>query len=147
MAVSKLHRYRPGSHQDLYCCRDLGFPVLLSFCSAIEFHCPESTSIHQGWVLIMSPSRDSQQFLDEEHLLTEEEKDSVSAPVAISRRQPRSKLLTWSVVLNLVLAALLVASWSLSAWRSKKYWIPNEIYCKYCRYVPKHYQKADQKTK
>lgn len=80
----------------------------------------------------MSP-KDSDELLDEEYLLEEEQKDDLFAFSSASKRNGLwARLLPYSAALNVILLlSVVVAVWIVPIQRSRGTCIPNEVYCSY----------------
>ncbi|KAK2589891.1 hypothetical protein QQS21_012431 [Conoideocrella luteorostrata] len=72
--------------------------------------------------------KDSNQFLDEEHLLPEDEKDDSGSLPPRPRRSSWTRLFPYSASLNIILSCLLASTWVYSIKTSRKTYILNEIY-------------------
>ncbi|KAK5993603.1 hypothetical protein PT974_07037 [Cladobotryum mycophilum] len=72
--------------------------------------------------------KDSSQFLDNEHLLADEERDEFNSILQTSRRALWVRFLPFSVVLNIVLLLAIASSWIFSTRQLRKAYIPDEVY-------------------
>ena len=72
--------------------------------------------------------KQSDEFLDAEHLLSDSEKDGRGISRRSSTAASRARFLPYSVALNIVLAIAVGLAWMFST-RQRRVYIPNVVYC------------------